>query len=231
MASSKIRFAALAAVVTLLGAAHADASMPSEAGAARLRALLVSAGVQLARGKHQSPASFPAAWKTFQRFAVIPVESGAPGGKPDDDLLFEFGVFESNFYGTSFEVELTRQYERANGGLQQVHLLVHFPVNAFISITRSLRAAPCLPGSGCSFRCFFAGDALVPHPCRVVPRETGGYRVGDMTLRASQTGGGDLTTQRRRWIDGVETSPVFRALLARHVRPDGFEVWQEPADG
>jgi hypothetical protein len=51
-----------------------------------------------------------------------------------------------------------------------------------------------------------------------------------MTLRASQTGGGDVTVQRARWIEGVEASPVFRALLARHVRPDGYEVWQEPAD-
>jgi hypothetical protein len=229
MASSKFRFAALAAVVALIGATHADASMPSAGGAARLRGLLVEAGVPLVRGQTPAAASFPAAWRTFRRFALIPVESSAPSGKSDDDLLFEFGVFESNFYGTSFEVELTRQYDTASGGLQQVHLLVHFPVNAFISITRTLRATPCLPGAGCSFRCFFAGDVLVPHPCRVVPREAAGYRVGDMTLRASQTGGGDVATQRGRWVDGVESSPVFRALLARHVRPDGYQVWQEPA--
>jgi hypothetical protein len=49
-----------------------------------------------------------------------------------------------------------------------------------------------------------------------------------MTLRASQTGGGDAAVQRRRWTSRVESSPVFRALLARHVRPDGFEVWQDP---
>jgi hypothetical protein len=230
VASSRTRLSALAAVVVLFGATRADAATPSAAGAARLRALLVTSGVPLVRGQTPPARSFPAAWRTFRRFTLIPAPGGNPSGNTADDLLFEFGVFESNFYGTSFEVELTRQYETASGELQQVHLLVHFPVNAFISITRSLRATPCLAGDGCSFRCFFAGDVLVPHPCRVVPRETAGYRVGDMTLRASQTGGGDLAAQRRRWVEGVEASPVFRALLARHVRPDGFEVWQEPAD-
>ena len=76
----------------------------------------------------------------------------------------------------------------ADGDLQQVHLVVHFPVAAFIAIRRNLRAEPCLAGAGCVFRCFFSGDdALVPHPCRVVPRGAGGYPVGDMTLRALPT--------------------------------------------
>src|SRR5262249_29738684 len=88
------------------------------------------------------------------------------------------------------------------------------------------RATPCLAGDSCEFRCFFAGDdALVPHPCKIAPPGTGSYRIGDMTLRASQTGG------RARWIDGVESSPVFQALLARHVRPDGYEVWREKGCG
>jgi hypothetical protein len=225
-------------VVALLGAAGgaqaratAAGSAPVHlgAGAARLHAMLAAARVPVGRGKAPTTRSFPAAWTTFQRFARIPADRRDPSGRArDDDLLFEFGVFESNLYGTSFEVELTRQYETASGDLQQVHLVVHFPVTAFIAITRSLRATPCVPGERCVFRCFFAGDdALVPHPCRVVARKAGGYRVGDMTLRASQTGGGRVSARRTHWIDGVESSPVFRALLSRHVRPDGYEVWQE----
>jgi hypothetical protein len=168
--------------------------------------------VPLERGQHPSAASFHAAWTAFQRFARLPAERR--GG----DLLFEFGVFESRDYGTSFEVELTRRY----ADVRQVHLMVHFPVAAFIAITRDLRATPCLPGGGCTFRCFFAGDdGLVPHPCRIVPGGASGYRIGDMTLRASQAGG------RARWLRGVASSPVFAALFARHVRPDGYEVWQE----
>jgi hypothetical protein len=118
----------------------------------------------------------------------------------------------------------------ANGGLQQVHLVVHFPVAAFIAITRTLRAAPCLSGADCAFRCFFANAALVPKPCRVVAPGAAGYRVDDMTLWASQTGGNGKPAQRARWVEGVESSPVFRALLARRVRPDGYEVWQESAE-
>ena len=205
--SSKIGFATLAAAVAILAAAGVAGASPS---AGELRALLVGAGVPLERGSTPTAASFPAAWTTFRRFAPV----CGPGG----DIVYEFGVFESKDYGTSFEVELTRRY----ADRRQVHLLVHFPVAAFIAITRKLRATPCLAGDGCVFRCFFASDdALVPHPCKIASRDTGGYRIGDMTLRASQTGG------RARWIDGVESSPVFRALLSRHVRPDGYEVWQE----
>jgi hypothetical protein len=178
-----------------------------EASATQLRALLARGDVSIDRGTMPPASAFPAAWKTFQRFTRM------PDGRHGSGLLFEYGVFESHFWGTSFEVELTRE---------RVHLLVHFPVAAFISITRNLRAAPCLPGGDCDFRCFFAGDdALVPHPCRVVPQTAGGYRVGDMTLSGPEAGG------RTRWIKAVESSPVFRALLTRHVRPDGFEVWQE----
>jgi hypothetical protein len=202
------------------------------ASAARLRGLLAAAHVPVRRGTTPAVASFPEAWKAFRRFARIPVDRrDLSGDEPNDDLLFEFGVFESHYWGTSFELELSRQYAMASGDLQQVHLVVHFPVAAFIAITRNLEATPCLPGSGCVFSCFFAGDdALVPHRCRVVAHETGGYRVGDMTLWASQTGGSDASTQRSHWIAGVESSPVFRALLSRHVRPDGFEVWQDSAD-
>lgn len=207
------------------------APMHVAAGATRLRALLLGAHVPVGRGKTPAAPSFPDAWVVFQRFARIPVDRHELGGnQPDDDLLYEFGVFESNFWGTSFEVEFTRQYAMASGGLQQVHLLVHFPVAAFIAITRGLRATPCLAGDGCAFRCFFAGGALVPQPCRVVARGTNGYRVGDMTLWASQTGGSDVSAQRTRWITSIESSPVFRALLSRRVRPDGFEVWQESAE-
>ena len=202
------------------------------ASAARLRAMLAEAHVPVGRGTTPAAPSFPAAWRAFQRFALISVDRrDLSGEEPNDDLLFEFGVFESNFWGTSFEVEFTRQYGMASGDLQQVHLVVHFPAAAFIAITRSLRATPCLLGAGCIFSCFFAGnDALVPHPCRVVAQGTGGYRVGDMTLWASQTAGGDASADRTNWVEGVESSPVFRALLSRHVRPDGYEVWQESAE-
>jgi hypothetical protein len=205
--SVKIGFATLAVVVAILVVAG-DASASPSAG--ELRGLLVGAGIPLERGSTETPASFPAAWTAFKRFALV----GGAGG----DLVYEFGVFESKDYGTSFEIELTRRYSDR----RQVHLLVHFPVAAFIAITRNLRAAPCLAGDSCVFRCFFAGDdALVPHPCKIAPRGAGGYRIGDMTLRASQTGG------RARWVTGVQSSPVFGALLAHHVRPDGYEVWQE----
>jgi len=205
--SSKIGFASLIAAGAILASAAGASASPS---AGDLRALLAGAGVPLQRGSTQTATSFPAAWTTFRRFAPL----GGPGG----DLVYEVGVFESKDYGTSFEIELTRRY----ADRRQVHLLVHFPVAAFIAITRNLRAAPCLAGDGCVFRCFFAGDdALVPHPCKLAPRGTRAYRIGDMTLRASQSGGRD------RWIEGVESSPVFRALLSRHVRPDGYEVWQE----
>jgi hypothetical protein len=203
----KTGFATLAAAVATLALAGGASASPS---AGELRGLLVSAGVPLERGSAQTPASFPAAWTAFRRFAPL----GGVGG----DLVYEFGVFESRDYGTSFEIELTRRYSDR----RQVHLLVHFPVAAFIAITRNLRATPCLAGDGCVFKCFFAGDdALVPRACKIAPRGKRGYRIGDMTLRASQTGG------RARWIEGVESSPVFRALVSRHVRPDGFEVWQE----
>jgi hypothetical protein len=235
----KIGVAGLATAVALLGAACGEqvrssstepAPVHLSTGATRLHALLAAARVPVGRGKSPAARSFPAAWKTFRRFARIPVAGPEPSGdEADDDLLFEFGVFESNFYGTSFEVELTRQFATASGDLEQVHLVVHFPVTTFIAITRSLRAMPCVPGDRCVFRCFFAGDdALVPHPCRVALRGTG-YRVGDMTLRASQTGEGGVSAQRTHWIEGVESSPVFRALLTRQVRPDGYEVWEEPA--
>jgi hypothetical protein len=205
--SFRIGFATLAAAVAILASTGSASASPS---AGELRARLVGAGVPLERGATPSAASFRAAWATFKRFA----QAGERGG----DLVYEFGVFESKDYGTSFEVELTRRYSDR----RQVHLLVHFPVAAFIAITRNLRAAPCLAGGGCVFRCFFAGDdALVPHPCAIAPPGTAGYRIGDMTLRASQTGG------RARWIERVESSPIFRELLSHHVRPDGYEVWQE----
>lgn len=207
------------------------AAMHVPASAARLRALLASAHVPVGRGKAPTAGSFPAAWAVFRHFGRIPVDShDLSGDQPNDDLLFEFGVFESNYYGTSFEVELTRQYGMASGDLQQVHLVVHFPVRAYIAITRGLRATTCVPGGSCVFRCFFADDdAFVPRPCRVVRQGAVGYRVKDMTLRASQSGG-DLSAQRTDWIEGVDSSPVFRALLARHVRPDGYDVWQESAE-
>ena len=241
MPDLKIGFAAVATAVTLLGAAcggesgrspNEPASIRVAASATRLRALLAQAQVPVGRGTTPAAPSFPAAWRAFQRFARIPVDGrDLSGDEPNDDLLFEFGVFESNFWGTSFEVEFTRQYGMASGDLQQVHLVVHFPVAAYIAITRNLRATPCLRGAACDFSCFFAGnDALVPHPCRVVAQGTGGYRVGDMTLWASQTTGGDASAQRTHWVDGVESSPVFRALLSSHVRPDGYEVWQESAE-
>jgi hypothetical protein len=187
------------AAVVSLGSAGARAAGPAPTSAAELRALLVGAQVPLARGATAPASSFPAAWTAFQQFAR--------DGGPNTVLRFEFGVFESHFWGTSFEVQLQSR---------QVHLVVHFPVAAYLAITRNLRATPCVPGSGCVFRCFFTGDdGLVPHACRVA---ADGYRVGDMTLTGRQ-----ITA----WIAGVASSPVVRALLARHVRPVGFEVWTE----
>ncbi len=189
-------FGVLAAATVVASAPGAGAG----SGAQRLRSLLAGAHVSLDRGKTPTASSFPAAWAAFRRFARTDGERGA-------GLFYEFGVFESHFWGTSFEVVLRSG---------QVHLVVHFPVAAYVAITHNLRAAPCLPGAGCAFRCFFAGDnSLVPRACRV---SGDGYRVGDMTLSERR-----LTP----WVSGVESSPVFRGLLARHVRPDGFEVWAE----
>jgi len=227
-----VLLAAIAAIgIAGCGGRANPAEMHVAASATRLRALLVAAHVPIGRGKSPTAASFPAAWTVFQRFGRLPVDShDLSGEQPDDDLLYEFGVFESNFYGTSFEVELTRQYELAGGDIQQVHLVVHFPVAAYIAITRHLRATTCVPGS-CAFRCFFADDdAIVPHPCRLVSQRARGYRVNDMTLWASQTSGDDVSAQRANWIQGVASSPVFRGLLLRQVRPDGYEVWQESAE-
>ena len=187
-----------ASALALAGAAQAGRADRQSQGAAELRALLAAAHVPLARGATPTASSFPAAWSAFQRF----VQEGNPRG-----LLFEFGVFESHFWGTSFEVVLM------SGG---VHFVVHFPVAAYVSITRDLRATPCVPGAACSFRCVFRGDdSLVQHPCRLAPA---GYRVGGMSLAASRS---------TPWIAAVESSPVFRALLARHVRAVGYEVWAE----
>jgi hypothetical protein len=197
----------LLATVALLGARDAGTAAPG--GAVRLQALLAAADVPVGRGKNPAATTFPAAWAAFERFAR----------ERDAELVYGFGVFESRYYGTSFEVELTR------GG---VHLVVHFPVAAYITITRRLRAMPCVAGGGCMFRCFFVGDdALVPKPCSLVPGGAGGYRPSDMTLRASETGGSDASAQRTHWIAAVSSSPVFRALLSRHVRPDGYEIWQD----
>jgi hypothetical protein len=196
MAGLRAALVVLAAIVLVTPASGGGA----DPGAARLRALLADAHVSVDRGTTPTVASFPSAWAAFQRFARTGARSNSP-------LLFEFGVFESRFWGTSFEVVLKSG---------PVHLVVHFPVAAYIAITRDLRATPCLPGKGCAFSCFFTGDdGLIPRACRVAPD---GYRVGDMTLSGRR-----ITT----WIAGVESSPVFRALLARHVRPVGFEVWAE----
>jgi hypothetical protein len=200
----------LVAVAVLSGAAR-DARATTPGGAVRLQALLGAAKVPVGRGKNPAASTFPAAWAAFKRFAR----------ERDGELVYGFGVFESQYYGTSFEVELTRG---------AVHLVVHFPVAAYTAITRGLRAMPCVAGGGCMFRCFFVGDdALVPKPCSVVPGGAGGYRPSVMTLRASETGGSDASAQRRRWIAAVGSSPVFWALLFRHVRPDGYDVWQASA--
>ena len=185
----------LATAVVLAAAASSDRGAPD--GAAELRASLTAAGVPLARGATPAASSFQATWRAFQSFARA--------RKSNADLLFEFGVFESRFWGTSFEIVLTSG---------EVHLVVHFPVAAYIAITRNLRATPCVSGAGCAFRCFFTGDdSLVPRACRVTIE---GYRVGDMRLAEQRSA---------PWITAVESSPVFRALLSRRFRPVGFEVW------
>ena len=229
MPDLKIGFAAVATAVTLVGAAcggesgrspNEPASVPVAASATRLRPLLAQAQVPVGRGTTPAAPSFPAAWRAFQRFARIPVDRrDLSGDEPNDDLRFEFGVFESNFWGTSFEVELTRQYGTASGDLHR------------FTSSCTFRWRPTSPSHATSghtvptrrrlhLQLFFAGnDALVPHPCRVVAQGTGGYRVGDMTLWASQAAGGDASAQRTHWVNGVESSPVFRAPLSSHVRP------------
>jgi hypothetical protein len=193
----------------------------------RLRALLAAAHVPLGRGKHPPASSFAAAWAAFRRFAQLPVDrNDLARSEPNDDLRFELGVVETTLWGTSLELDLTRQYELASGDIQAAHLIVHFPASAFVPLTRDLGASPCVPGADCVFGCFFADDAvLVPHPCRLVPHGARGYRVRDFTFRASQT---DVAAdeQHARWIRDVGSFVAFRRLLARHVRPDGFEVRQ-----
>jgi hypothetical protein len=186
----------IATAAALFAAAQTGRADRPAQNVADLRALLVAAHVPLTRGSTATASSFPAAWSAFRRF----VQEGKPEG-----LLFEFGVFESHFWGTSFEVVLVSG---------RVHFVVHFPVAAYVAITRDLRAMPCVPGAGCSFRCFFRGDdGLVPHPCRLAEA---GYRIGDMRLSEFRS---------TPWIADVQSSPVFRALLARHVRTVGYELW------
>src|SRR4051812_35408114 len=82
----------VAAAVTVGGTiSGARAAKPAPAAPPRLRALLIAAHVPLAGGAPPAASSFPAAWTAFQRFA----RTG-----PDGELLFEFGVFESHFWGT-----------------------------------------------------------------------------------------------------------------------------------
>jgi hypothetical protein len=204
--------------------------MSVASGATHLRALLSAAHVPVGRGKKPSAASFLVAWTAFQRFARLAVDrDDLSGDEPNDDLLYEFGVYESTYWGTSFEVDFTRQFATANGDIQQVHLVVHFPVTAFVPIAGDLRATPCVPGSGCVFGCFFTDDdALVPKTCRLVPK--GGYRVKDMTLWASESGGEGAEAQRADWARAIESSPVFRALISRRIPPVGYEIWQDSAE-
>jgi hypothetical protein len=224
---------AVALAVSGCGGSKLDGPPPMHAvgSAATLRALLAAAHVPLGRGKHPQASSFVAAWAAFQRFELIPVDQhDLSGNQPNDDLLFELGVLETTLWGTSLELDLARQYALAGGDLQQAHLIVHFPATAFVPLTRGLRATPCVPGKGCAFGCFFADDAvIVPHPCQLVPRGAGGYRVRDFTLRASQTDA-PTSEQHARWITEVDSFAAFRRLLTRHVRPDGFEVRQASAE-
>jgi hypothetical protein len=88
----------------------------------RLRALLVEEGVPLGRGKQPAAASVADAWTAFQRYAALPVVESDLGEGPNDDLLYEAGVFD---WG-AFELSLVRQFGTADGDIQQVSLVAHF---------------------------------------------------------------------------------------------------------
>jgi hypothetical protein len=41
---------------------------------------------------------------------------------------------------------------------------------------------------------------------------------------------GDRSRQRSEWIDGVESSQLFRAITGSNLKPVAYDVWQESVD-
>ncbi len=202
---------------------------------ARLRALLRERNVAVGVRSPQPSRSFSAAWSAFKRFTSIRVDpSDLDSELPNDDLLYEFGVFDfGSKWGRTFELSFVRQYATADGDLQQVHLVAHFPPAAFADIQHRLRAVACSEGSHCAADCYFEGnDNVIGTPCVVASRAGGspGRRVKSVVLWAAATGTDEPDTQRRRWIEFVEGSPAFAYVLAHRLRLIGYEVWQESAE-
>lgn len=106
-------------------------------GGDRLRAILATSGVTIGPGAER-PGSLSTAWAAFQRFAALEVASGDLSGEElDDGLLFEAGTYSpatAQFVkggGETFQLGFVRQFETADGDLQQLHLVAHYPAKPF----------------------------------------------------------------------------------------------------
>jgi hypothetical protein len=105
---------------------------------ARLMSLLGERGVELGPNR-KDPRTLSTAWEAFKAFAALPVDSSDLSSyEPNDDLLYEFGVYDwGDHWGKTFQVSFTRQYGTADGDIQQVQLVAHYPPSAGESVGSS----------------------------------------------------------------------------------------------
>jgi len=106
-------------------------------GGTRLKAILGASHVTIGP-EAQRPGSLGSAWKAFQRFAALPAASGDLSDEDlSDGLLFEAGTYPdvtASFAGggkKTFQLDFVRQFATADGDLQQVHLVAHYPAKSF----------------------------------------------------------------------------------------------------
>jgi hypothetical protein len=124
---------ALLGVVSGCGGRVEDGSQMRVAESkARLVSLLGERGIKVGLNRQERPPSMRAAWEAFKAFASLPVASSDLGSyEPNDDLLYEFGVYDwGDEWGRTFQVSFTRQYGTADGDIQQVQLVAHYPPSA-----------------------------------------------------------------------------------------------------
>jgi hypothetical protein len=217
------------------GGSQHVAGMRVNGSDSRLTALLREHGVRVGRNQAQSPESLRSAWQAFRSFSAIRVDSDdLSSEQPNDDLLFEFGVFDfGGKWGRTFQLAFVRQYATADGELQQVHLVAHFPATAFAPIQARLATEPCGDGQ-CPTSCSF-GDPndFLGTPCSISTRAAGapgGRRVESAAVWGSLTAVAGTGGHTASWVEFVETSPVFREVLSRKLQPLGFEVWQDSTE-
>jgi len=119
------------------GSSVADEKGMRVAGSeARLVSLLANRGVNAGRNPRSEPPPLRSAWEAFKEFAALPVAaSDLTSDEPNDDLLYEDGVYDwGDEWGETFEVSFVRQYGTADGDIQQVHLVAHYPSSAGLGL-------------------------------------------------------------------------------------------------